>query len=417
MDDHTFKHEELEERLKAAELQLEELLESIEEPLEKPEDSDVLVIEGDYRQTIVHWITEADCSAIDSEENAKSAFVTAVEARDAGTEGDRIVAHGDLMIIHCDDSETLPCNWICFVAGVDRTDTYNVGFQGPAPEPGYAEPQPSTGDVSRELIVWNTCKGEVGDCSHDHEPNVTIPTVSAGSASVINPTSPIEVASKTPTKSAVTANVSIAADKVVTDVNTTPASVYLPSTGSPTTVPEVTGAKLVDPSTQANTHAYVLDSNYLTPVWEQSLEVCLNGSTCTLTVLATSKTCEGGYTAEPDGWFIKPVADPFNSAINSPQIKIPRDDIKLTGEGALDAVLDVDVATVQSSPTTIITAVTPVKAAVTATASIPPNKVVTDLQTESIPQFTSSSVAIAVVSGTTEVAGAKKGCAPGGGSP
>jgi hypothetical protein len=187
MDDDSFKQEELEERLKAAEADLAELLESIEEPLEKPEDSGYLVIDQEFRQVIVHWVPQEEVSSIADETEARDKFVQAIEDRDqidATRKGDRVVGHGDLMIIH-DASED--CNWICYVARVDRTDAYNVGFQGEAPEAGYAKSQQSNGEVMRELIVWSTCTGEGGGdpCSHAHPTeSVTVPVITGGTISV-----------------------------------------------------------------------------------------------------------------------------------------------------------------------------------------------------------------------------------------
>ena len=384
MDD----REELEERLRTAESQIEDILESIDEPLEKPEDSDVLVIEQEYRQVIVHWITEANCEEIDSEEKAKEAFVDAVEARDAGTEGDRIVAHGDLMIIHCGTEETLPCNWICFVAGVDRTDTYNVGFQGPAPESGYAAPQPSSGEVSRELIVWSTC-AEGGDdaCSHDHESDVSAVTAVSSTPGVVsvNLTPQFETCVKSGTESEAEFL------KSDTTLQTTPK--LLPTNVATTSVPTDftfdatvdTDYTLADPDTYDD---IVQPDEFIQPVKTVDVEVCdsTTGSAVPLKLFALA-----GPTDTVAGYIF---TDPAN-------IRVPKATVTVTATpDSSTAVTIPSNWSSQDVPTGLN------KSSANAITSVGTSATVVKEVTGS----SSTSVVTGISTSTTEVAGKKKDC-------
>jgi hypothetical protein len=474
MDDDSFKQEELEERLKAAEADLAELLESIEEPLEKPEDSGYLVIDQEFRQVIVHWVPQEEVSSIADETEARDKFVQAIEDRDqidVTRKGDRVVGHGDLMIIH-DASED--CNWICYVARVDRTDAYNVGFQGEAPEAGYAESQESNGEVMRELIIWNTCTGEGGgdDCSHDHDvikitpvvggtTNVPMPTVSPDGFTTVSVTVPkYDVSTLTtnvnitagPTESVLkTATLDTTDTTDVLGITGTPAvnPVLLPYTNDTNSVP--TGFEVDcpecwldddgiyyagnaddaghDPCPNPPTdHKYYVNPNDLTPVYEVGIEVCIGGYPCTLTVLATARTGSGSectaLTGDPHGYFFSPIPEltiPIFPTCITPTATVDVPDMNywqstdiVTGITAVTKPTVLKTATLDATDTT--SAVTSVSGTVAvAVPTITPGTVT--VTSTDIPKFIGGFSTVpmpSVTPGTpVNVSGAKKPCVSG----
>lgn len=212
MDDFDEKYEELVEKVRLIEEQLEEIEE---------EDDPGLIDAGSCQVTLentqfsAHWVSPEDaksfedCDAVTNTRDAQKLFKEASAFRDA-SDKHRSVEHGDLMVLTCNRGEEIPI----IVDGVEVVDTaaeretnacYFIGMCI-RPDGSFQEECPAGSDVTnkqnpcgdsedpdaetfKEFIAWDTCgSGSSCEVEYDEDGN-PLPAKNVEITEVTNPDS------------------------------------------------------------------------------------------------------------------------------------------------------------------------------------------------------------------------------------
>lgn len=209
LDDDKRLLEELQEKLQEVELKLEELEES-SDMSEVAEDLGFIELTSSSNEFFLHWIDISEtnfssCADVDSVEKAQEAFSQAAEYRNDTANNKRMISHGDVLVLLCNDSEetdsegTVTYPDACYYIGMCVVTDEDLQESNPVAGIKIGSSILRGTTKIMQFIAWYTCPGQGGGDTTGHTGDVIesvlgTPTHTAncsGDQTILNLTFPV----------------------------------------------------------------------------------------------------------------------------------------------------------------------------------------------------------------------------------